>query len=257
MTYFVISDIHGFYKEMIRDLHKAGFRKNNPDHILIVLGDIFDRGPGNVEVYKFLYGLPKSRRILIRGNHDYLLCEAVERGFFNSYDYSNGTVDTVSQFIAHYYPAASHDNTSLMLSLFANLGIVQWILGNDWINFYELDDYIFVHSWIPVIAEDPQWIYHTYMYDCLQYDENWETASNSAWIRASWGCPWLLRKHNLLPPDRTIVCGHWHTSAFRVGLDGEDKDCNDMTIYYGDRIIGLDACTVKSGFCNVLKIEHE
>ena len=43
-TYFVCSDIHGFYKEWVKSLKEAGFNKNNPEHILIVLGDIFDRG---------------------------------------------------------------------------------------------------------------------------------------------------------------------------------------------------------------------
>ena len=43
-TYFVCSDIHGFYKEWMKSLKEAGFNKNNPEHILIVLGDVFDRG---------------------------------------------------------------------------------------------------------------------------------------------------------------------------------------------------------------------
>ena len=72
-TYFAISDIHGFYYPMHRSLYKAGFRKTNPDHILIVCGDIFDRGPDSVKVYNFLKSLPRDRRILIRGNHEFLL----------------------------------------------------------------------------------------------------------------------------------------------------------------------------------------
>ena len=42
--YFVCSDIHGFYKEWMSSLDEVGFDINNNEHILIVLGDIFDRG---------------------------------------------------------------------------------------------------------------------------------------------------------------------------------------------------------------------
>lgn len=38
--YFVISDPHSFYMEMKTALFKAGFRKSNKEHILIVCGDL-------------------------------------------------------------------------------------------------------------------------------------------------------------------------------------------------------------------------
>ena len=59
-TYFVCSDIHGFYKEWMKSLKEAGFNKNNPEHILIVLGDIFDRGNEPWKVYKFLTSQSKK-----------------------------------------------------------------------------------------------------------------------------------------------------------------------------------------------------
>lgn len=43
-TYFVCSDIHGYFNEWMSSLKDAGFDISNNDHILIVLGDIFDRG---------------------------------------------------------------------------------------------------------------------------------------------------------------------------------------------------------------------
>ena len=52
--YFCVSDIHGFFFELKRALHEAGFNKKNPEHILIVCGDIADRGPNPKEVYEFL-----------------------------------------------------------------------------------------------------------------------------------------------------------------------------------------------------------
>ena len=55
MKYFVFSDVHGFYDLLIGKLNSEGFDINNPNHMLISLGDNFDRGPQNYLVYSFLF----------------------------------------------------------------------------------------------------------------------------------------------------------------------------------------------------------
>ena len=95
MKFFVVSDVHGFYNELIRDLKNAGWDDNNSNHILIVCGDIFDRGTQPLEVYNFLRSIPKERRILIRGNHEQLFKDLVDRQFPEDHDHSNGTYKTV------------------------------------------------------------------------------------------------------------------------------------------------------------------
>ena len=40
MRYFVVTDVHGFYDEMIEALDIAGFDPNNENHWLISLGDV-------------------------------------------------------------------------------------------------------------------------------------------------------------------------------------------------------------------------
>ena len=92
--YFIVSDIHSFFTALVKGLDQAGFDRNNKDHVLIVCGDIFDRGFETIEVYKFLRGLPKSRCILIRGNHEDLYFDLLKKDCPDSYDYSNGTVRT-------------------------------------------------------------------------------------------------------------------------------------------------------------------
>lgn len=262
MKYFAISDIHGFYEPMMQSLHKAGYRKNNPDHILIVCGDIFDRGPDSVKVYKFLKSIPKDRRILIRGNHEYLLRDIVERNKktdteeyddLQDYDYHNGTVDTLKQFIDYYYPG-TFDNLMHPAQTFGHLPILDWIFGDEWVNYYELDNYIFVHSWIPVDTHCNWPLYSIMNYSGFTFDYNWKQASDFEWEEASWGCPWLMYHHKLYPEDKIIVCGHWHTSDFRTALDKQGQS-DDNSLYKGDHIIGLDACTVLTGYCNVLVID--
>ena len=97
MKYFVVSDIHSFYSELKKALDIAGFNKRNKDHTLIVCGDIFDRGPETVKLYKFLTSIPKKRCILIKGNHELLYEKLLEKKLPESYDFSNHTVDTFCQ----------------------------------------------------------------------------------------------------------------------------------------------------------------
>ena len=97
MKYFVVSDIHSFYSELKKALDIAGFNKRNKDHTLIVCGDIFDRGPETVELYKFLTSIPKKRCILIKGNHELLYEALLKKKLPESYDFSNHTVDTFCQ----------------------------------------------------------------------------------------------------------------------------------------------------------------
>ena len=96
--YFITSDIHSFYTPLITALEKKGFDVNNPEHILVVLGDVFDRGYETLEVYAFLtVVLPEDRVILVRGNHELLYLDLLEKSFPDSYDFSNGTVRTFCQ----------------------------------------------------------------------------------------------------------------------------------------------------------------
>ena len=66
--YFVFSDIHGEYISLVDTLSKAGFEPDNPKHILICIGDGFDRGPDSRAIYELFVNCP--RHIYVRGNHD-------------------------------------------------------------------------------------------------------------------------------------------------------------------------------------------
>ena len=254
-TYFAISDIHGFYYPMHRSLYKAGFRKTNPDHILIVCGDIFDRGPDSVKVYNFLKSLPRDRRILIRGNHEFLLRDLIARGYPKGHDYHNGTMDTVSQFIDAF---GGEDSSELLThreqcELFKELSepILDWIFSDEWVNYYEIDKYIFVHSWIPVDTHTTWPLYELNYYGGFTYMENWRELSDSVWEAATWGCPIQMFAYGLYPKGKTMVCGHLTAADFHRYF--EHTSAIDFTTYQSDELIGLDAATVRSNFCNVYK----
>ena len=174
MKYFVISDIHSFYDEMIDALDEAGYDQNNKDHFLILCGDCLDRGTQSVEVIKFLKQLPKDRRVFIRGNHEYLFADLLDKRFPESYDFSNGTVRSFCHLArmeekvleySYWYAVAFAEGKDPMevdaydqiqkswqgiKSMIRESGLKDWFLGPDWVDYYELDNFIFVHSFIPL-----------------------------------------------------------------------------------------------------------
>ena len=256
-TYYVISDIHGFYDEMRSALRKAGYSKQDPNAVLIVCGDIFDRGPGAIEVYKYLRSIPKERRIMVRGNHELLLRDAIKRGVFYQHDYNNGTLGTIMQFTGAEYIDCVYNPELVCEDFKKKTHVLRWIFSNEWVNYAEIGKYIFVHSWIPVNILDG-----TDIYDCkasteISFRPDWREATDQEWEEATWGCPWLMAQKGLVPRGYTVVCGHWTTAEFPRNLDKKLDDYPNYNIYRGHGCIALDACTVRSGFCNVLKITED
>ena len=279
MKYFVCSDIHGFYDEWIDALCDAGFELANPDHIIILCGDLLDRGPCPLECLEFVCDLiDKSRIICIMGNHELLLRDATVRNYFMPYDVSNGTVGTVSSLVNR--DSNRLDKFGLYISDEQALQeIFNHKLWNKYFDeclkrFYlETDHYIFVHSWVA---------YYPYSFD-YPYNKDWRddmTKNRNLYDewhdQAVWGNPFKLWEDNGRKgiDGKTIVCGHWHTSWAHWIYNGYDTDFRDVIetmwldsegvehptvchdIFYGNGIIGLDACTVVSHQVNVLVLNE-
>ena len=87
MKYFVSADIHGFYDEWQNSLKDKGFDINNPEHKIIVCGDLFDRGRQPRDIIDFIIS-HKDKFILIRGNHEDLMQEMIDRNYNLSADLS-------------------------------------------------------------------------------------------------------------------------------------------------------------------------
>ena len=257
MKYFVVSDIHSFYVELKRALDKAGFNKRNKDHTLIVCGDVFDRGSETVELYKFLTSIPKKRCILIKGNHELLYEELLEKSFPESHDFSNHTVDTFCQ-IAGYSPEI------LTPKYWRDLGdvpyeriqqawqeiitevkqspITAWLQSDRWKYWHEVGNYIFVHSFIPLMNLDRMPAYDTYNRK-FEYFKDWrKTANNFELEDATWGCPYQQYLDGHFKEEaangKVLVCGHWAVTDFRQHIN--NKWSEDTGIYKFENIIGLD-----------------
>ena len=242
---FVLSDVHGYYNEMKTALDEAGFDPNNESHYCVVLGDFYDRGPDPANVMKYLMDLP--RKVLVRGNHDNLMVQLCERGFPYSYDKSNGTLRTVWQ-----------------LGLALDLDDCYEIalnrvkpFFNQMVNYFETKNYIFVHSWVPLINKDGLPAHYTRDRK-FEFNQDWRNASKKDWDDAMWGNPFNMAENGFLP-DKTIVFGHWHASAGWAKAEGRSEFGEDAKFdpYYGDGFISIDACTAHSGKVNVLVLEDE
>ena len=243
---FVFSDCHGFYDELKEALDKAGFDPNNEDHWLVGLGDYVDRGSQPNEVVRYLRSLP--RKVLVKGNHEDLLVECCGRGYPLGHDYSNGTMETIcdlGDMDKGYSFDECCDITMSKMHLF---------LG-DCVDYLETDNYIFVHSWIPVVNKDGLPAYYT-KGRSFEFNPDWRNASKKDFEDARWGNPFDMAARGL-KPEKTVVFGHWATEHQWAKDEGR-KDFDDnakFDIYYGDGIIGLDATTALSHRVNVLVIE--
>lgn len=244
--FFVVSDIHGFYDEMIEALNEAGFNPDDENHWLITCGDHFDRGNQALQVMKYLQGLP--RKVLIRGNHEELFEDLCERGYPYGYDNANGTISTVWQL------GLSNDFQECCDMAFHRTRQ----LFDKMVNYFETQKYIFVHSWIPVINKDGLSAHYTRNRK-FEWNPDWRSAHFSEWEKARWGNPFDMVEQGLNQTGKIIVFGHWHSSTGWAKSEGRSEFGEDAKFepYCGDGFISIDACTAHSGQVNVFVIEDD
>ena len=260
MKYYVVSDIHSYFDILKNTLQEKGFFDDTEPHKLIICGDIMDRGSGSRELEKFILDLlEKDEVILIKGNHEDLFLDMVDNFIDNknsiycgySHHNSNGTVKTAL------------DLTNININDVVEFEQKFDIACKDTyfykkiipacVNYFETKKYIFVHGWIPCQSKD----YRSH----FKYIPDWRNASDKLWDKARWLNGMLVGiKHKVLEPDKTIVCGHWHTSWARMYFDNEKEFSHiysNFDPYYADGIIAIDACTAFSNQINCLVIEDD
>lgn len=245
---FVCSDIHSAYTPWMKALSDAGFDKNNPDHFIVLCGDLFDRMEESAKVYKFAKDMIEQNKLIyIKGNHEQLLLDCCKRGYWESYDISNGTAKTV-------YDLGYGEDFGDMCQYTL---IKVKPLFNKAVNYFETKNYIFVHSWIPVINKDGLPAHYT-RNRSFEFNSDWRNATQKDWDAATWGNPFDMARRGFLP-DKTVVFGHWHCSTGWAKSEGRSEFGSDAKFepYYGDGFIAIDSCVAHSGRCNVLVLEDE
>lgn len=253
MTIFACSDIHSAYEPWMDALKKAGFNEDNPEHIIVLCGDAFDRLDESEKVFLFIMRMvEKGRIILIRGNHDILLEELCMRGFPYSHDKHNGTVKTV------WHLGGSQEFDECCRNTWNRLARYRELL----VNYFETKNYIFVHSWIPTNVEfegeSKPWYQQG---KTLTWMEDWRNANDVEWEEAMWGNPFVKASQDLNKTGKIICVGHWHCSVGWANEEGRSEFGEDAKwdIYKDEKhnVIFLDRCTAHTGEVNVLVLEDE
>ena len=258
---FICSDIHGYYQQMKSALDEAGFDENNDNHLLIVVGDIFDRGGEALMVYEYLKRLiGEGKAIVTRGNHDKFFIDFLQ-GSVNPFNYlHNGTNETIADFWHRTAPfeswCALEGNCNL-----DQMNYIKWVdicskeikeeypelLG--WLKslprYYETKNYIFVHGAIDTKVED--WHNpHCFRYDLIDWDAL--DFNDGSFFGES-----------IVNTDKTVVIGHYGTRFLRemYNYPIEKGHEDDILIRDDGKVIAIDATTAASKKVNVLVIENE
>ena len=231
---FVVSDIHGHYTLMKEALDRAGFDKENPEHLLICCGDYFDRGTENQQVLRFFQRL--KHKVLLCGNHEDMLLKLLDEGKLRTHHYMNGTLNTVWEFFGKY----AIDPVSDRIDFSGKTGTVNNLISfiEELEDYYETEDYVFLHGWLPHNGET---------------EEGRKEADKEAWEESRWW-RWNMEYSGERPlADKTLVCGHVPTYGAKVFQ--EDRKDDDSSIFYGNGLIAIDAGTATSRQVNVLVLD--
>jgi serine/threonine protein phosphatase 1 len=237
MEYFCISDIHGYYDVMKSSLIKAGFDSSNPNHTLVVIGDMVDRGPQNKETLDYIYSLHKEgKAIVILGNHD----EFLLKFFYKNFDRTrfdcqrNGHKRTLEDL----YGDALEDDFDLntvyqrLITLYPHY--FEFLKSLPY--FYEIGSYIFVHGGV----------------DGSKQDWKQDTVRNFVWNR----------QHQLkVPKGKTVICGHTQNiyirepSNYKYYLNNYELYPEKFDILHQNNTFHIDGSVHTTKNINVLKLE--
>lgn len=229
---FVVSDIHGHYSLLKAALKRAGFDKNDPEHLLVCCGDYFDRGDENVEVLKFFEQL--KHKVLLRGNHEDLLLKLLHTGKLLPHHYINGTMSTLRNFFGKYSIDPADDTIDFAGKTRITDRICQFI--EDTVDYFETENYVFVHGWLPKNGKTV---------------EGRRRASAQDWEQARW-LKWTENYDGQRPlEDKILVCGHVPT------FFAPDRDQDSADLFFGNGLIAVDAGTYDTKQVNVLVLENE
>lgn len=250
MIYFVFADPHGNYEALITAITEMGYDAANPQHQLIGCGDYFGRAARSnsdcVNIWKYLTSPHHANKpICIRGNHESILIDAIERRQLTETDIYNGEHNTFASFLGRYPNQVKRDCYLQFdaAKVMMNIGFYDWLKSLPW--YFETAHYIFTHGFVPL-----QW-----------FGKGWKLSdlSDWEWGAASWAKTpdyiWTLdRTHTKV--DKTIVFGHWRAKELNERFAGKWEEV-DGNIYVDKerKLIGLDTTTALSHKVGCVVIE--
>ena len=264
-TIFAVSDIHGEARCLKESLKKAGYNENNPNHLLVSIGDALDRGDECLEVYEYLKRLSdEGKAIVLKGNHTGFFTNYLDGTSLSPFNYfHNGTRETMADFLHQTAPFESWCLLAKGVDSPTIGDFAEWLFGAkkeineeypellEWLKtrpyYFETKNYIFTHGAIDTNAKD--WhephcmLYHFTDWEALMWDDG------------------SFFGKEINNTDKTVVIGHFGTSRLRKKY-GYSPNRNplgsfDILRRKDGRVIAIDATTNYSKKVNVLVIESE
>ncbi len=217
---FVVSDIHGNLAYLKGLLHKIDFSKNDT---LILLGDLIEKGPQNLETLQYIMQLCKTHTVhVVRGNCDRLLFDDdLSDQWLFRYRNSWGGQMLLHEFARRLnLPVRSPEDVGHLRQTAKQAFPEEYEFLNNMPVILESEHYIFVHGGIP--GED-----------CLQ-----DTSSLEAWSCMK-NDDFLNQGHVF--HNKWCIVGHWPATLYR------DKfPCATPLISPEQQIVSIDGgCTIK------------
>lgn len=250
MRYFVFSDPHGDYEALLSAITEMGYDASNSQHQLVGCGDYFGRAAQSnsdcFNIWQYLISPHHvNKPICIRGNHESILIDAIERRRLTETDIYNGEHNTFASFLGNYPNQIKYDCYLQFDAAKAmiNIGFYDWLKSLLW--YFETEHYIFTHGFVPMM----------YFTRDIELDD----FGDLEWEEASWSnTPDNIRAFDSMKVDdhKTIVFGHWRAKELneRFAEKWEEKD-GDIYVDKERKLIGLDVITVLSHKVGSIVIE--
>ena len=225
--YYVMSDIHGCYNQLVQALNHWDSEKEH----LIIVGDLIDRGPDSLKVVRELMKLredfPENVTVL-KGNHEEMLLAWLKdtpRDLLENY-YNTSHEETFKSFMGtERYRKSSRKQRPLDL-LYNNKEELNFM--NSLPLFIEKENIIFVHAGIDLNAEDWR-----------------EKTENMLWVRNEF----IYAKKS---PEKRVFFGHTPTSFIH-----NDREDNNIWISPDGMKVGIDGGVSMKGQLNALKVNEK
>ncbi len=200
--YYLIGDIHGYFKRLVNLFNKLKLRVREEDTI-IFLGDYIDRGAHSYEVIDFLISVsrtPGLSTVFLKGNHEDMFMSYLRGEDRNGLYIFNGGDATIKSYIAHQgeFRLPEHHR-----EFFESLRL-----------YYEGEDFIAVHAGLnpaaPLQAQDEHdliWIREKF----FRADKRWDKTvifGHTPTVYISGDSPvYIDEERNIIGIDTGVIFG--------------------------------------------------
>jgi len=222
---------------MIYALNRAGFDELNDNHMLIVLGDAFDRGDQNLELANYLVRVNELGTLqYIMGNHDIFLLNYV----------TNDVADAI-------WNARKNGMDATVEQISGVRKMESWY---NWLTAAKHG--VLTHPIITLLADSPLWFENDkfiYAHAGIPNTKNWRDVMDlkDTGMRTD-----FMFEEDLAPilGGKQLIVGHWHACLLRAQQQGYKANyakVEQHITYYSDdaQKIAIDGCSNYSGFVNV------